>query len=81
VQGGVAQLIAGVNSGVINNVSQKTLALGARWEAGKSYAVKAELARISLAAGAEGVFTNITGGAFANDTTINVISVGVDFVF
>jgi len=34
-------------------------------------------------AGSSGIFAGVNGpgGSFANDTTVNVISVGVDFVF
>ena len=81
VQAAVPQLIGGVNQGVLNNITEKTLAIGTRWDAGKSYAVKAELARISVPAGSRGIFMNVAGGYFAKDTTVNVLSVGVDFVF
>ncbi len=81
VQGTVPVLIANVNGGILSNNNQKTLALGTRWEAGKSYAVKGEWAQISVPAGSSGGFSNVKGGRFASDTNVNVISVGLDFVF
>lgn len=81
VQGTVAFLIANVNSGILNNNAEKTFALGTRWDAGKSYAVKAEWANVSVPKGSSGRFRDITGGVFASDKSINVFSVGIDFVF
>ncbi len=81
VQGTVPVLIANVNGGILSNNNQKTFALGTRWEAGKSYAVKGEWAQISVPAGSSGGFSNVKGGRFASDTNVNVISVGLDFVF
>jgi hypothetical protein len=79
VQVGVATAVGGVNAGVLNNYEEKTLALGARWDAGKGYAIKGEIARVSFPADSTGWFSGATRSA--TDTTINVLSVGVDFVF
>jgi hypothetical protein len=79
IQGTVPVLVANVNGGVLQDQDEKTLAFGARWDAGKGYAIKGEIARVSVPAGSKGWFANTPG--FASDTTINVLSVGVDFVF
>ena len=73
--------IAGVNQGALTNNTQSTTAIGARWDAGKSYAVKGELAQITVPAGSTGVFRDVKGGKFATETKVNVVTVGVDFVF
>ena len=52
-----------------------------RWEAGKSYAVKAEFANIAIPKGATGGLSGVAGGKFESDTSVNVVSVAVDFVF
>jgi hypothetical protein len=74
----VAALVGGVNANVLGNAAQNTLAFGTRWDAGKSYAVKAEWAAVSVPAGSSGLFR---GNVSAQDTTINVFSAGIDFVF
>jgi hypothetical protein len=79
VQVGVATAVANVNGGVLNNYTEKTLAFGARWDAGKGYAIKGEIARVSIPADSTGWFTGATRSA--TDTNVNVLSVGVDFVF
>lgn len=74
-------VIAAVNSGALTNNSQRTTAFGLRRELGASWAVKGELARITVPAGATGVFRDVKGGRFAVDTDITVTTLAVDFVF
>lgn len=77
----VAALIGGVNTGVLSDSSNSTIAIGVRWDLGKSYALKGEIAQTTTPAGAVGVYRAIKGGKFATDTNINVFSLAVDFVF
>lgn len=67
----------------VEDVSVSTLALGSRWDLGKSYALKAEIAQVMVPAksGAGGLFRNLKPGAFQADTRVSVFSVLVDFVF
>jgi hypothetical protein len=81
VQGTVPALIAAVNSNIMNNSAQRTTALGVRWDAGKSFDVKAEWARLSVPAGSVGGFSDVQGGSFAVDTNVNVFTIMLDFVF
>lgn len=81
IQGTVPVLIAAVNSGVLKDTSEKTIAIGTRWDAGKNYDVKAEIQRIAVPAGSAGAFSQVTGGSYATDTNVTVFSVCVDFVF
>ena len=81
VQGTVPVLIAGVNS-LLSDTSERTSALGVRWDVGKNYDIKAEYQRINVPANSAGVFDfPVTGGRFSTDTSVNVMSLVVDFVF
>ncbi len=77
----VQGLIGAVNTNILGSQTQKTLAFGSRWDVGSSYALKGEWALISVPAGSAGGFSAVKGGRFASDTTINVLSLGLDFVF
>jgi hypothetical protein len=83
VQGTVAALVGGLNVGVLTDGTQRSVALGARWDAGKSYALKAEYMQLAIPAGANGAMKNIATptGRFTSDTNVNVLSLGLDFVF
>lgn len=80
--GTAAALVAALDSAV-EDASVSTLALGSRWDLGKSYALKAEIAQVMVPAksGATNLFRNFKPGAFQSDTTVNVFSVLIDFVF
>lgn len=80
VQGTVPVLLAAAN-GLVTNQSEKTSALGVRWDAGSNYDIKAEFQQIRVPAGSTGVFKNVQGGAYSVNTNINVFSLCVDFVF
>jgi len=80
IQGAVPVLIGAVN-GLLGDESEKTVAIGTRWDAGKNYDVKAEIQRISVPAGSSGAFSQIAGGRFASDTDVTVFSLCLDFVF
>ena len=75
----LAPLRAAVEGLVANsNISQKTQALGLRWDAWKNIDVKAQVDHITPDSGARGLFNNPKpgfGGA------VNVYTVAVDFVF
>lgn len=83
VQGTVPVLIAGVNNGVVADITNSSISFGTRWDLGKSYALKGEWSQMSIPAGASGYLNRgpIPGGRVASDTTINVFSAGIDFVF
>jgi len=83
VQGGVAQLIAGANNGIVANTENSSISFGTRWDLGKSYALKGEWTQMSIPAGASGYLNRgpIPGGRVASDTTVNVFSAVIDFVF
>ena len=66
---------------LIADNTDNTTAFGVRWEAGKSYAVKAEFANIAIPKGSSGGLSGVAGGKFESDTSVNVVSVAVDFVF
>ena len=66
---------------LIADNTDNTTAIGVRWEAGKSYAVKAEYANIAIPKGSNGGLGGVPGGKFESDTSVNVFSVAVDFVF
>lgn len=75
---GLAQLKAVVDGTVASqHLGQKTVALGARWDFYRNFALKAQLERIRL--DGNGYFTQVKPG-LAN-SSVNVLSVAVDTVF
>ena len=58
---------------------QKTTSVGVRWDAMKNTDVKLQLDRVSLGNGNTGYFTNVQPALAGS--TVNVVSVAVDFVF
>ncbi len=79
----VVKLVDAVNNGVLGDQSDKGTALGVRWDAGKNYDIKAEYQQIRIPAGSSAGFqhfTNVTG-KFDSATSVNLISLCVDFVF
>lgn len=81
IQSAVGDLIAAANSGVLINSTQKTMALGARWDLGRNYAIKGEYSRIAVPAGSSGGFSKVSGNKFKSDTQVDVISIGLDLIF
>jgi hypothetical protein len=61
------------------NISQKTLSLGSRWDFARNLAAKFEFEQIKTGSGAIGLFKLAQPG-FAG-STVNVYSVSLDFVF
>ncbi|TDK68566.1 hypothetical protein [Sapientia aquatica] len=78
VQGTVPVLIAGVN-GLLRDTSEKTSALGVRWDAGKNYDIKAEVQKLTIPSGSDGALNQVTGHPPVGNT--NLFSLAVDFVF
>lgn len=80
---GTARALVGALDSAVEDASVSTLAFGSRWDLGKSYALKAEVAQVTVPAksGATNVFRNFKPGSFQSDTTVSVFSVLVDFVF
>ena len=78
VQGTVPVLIAGVN-GLLGDTSEKTSALGVRWDAGKNYDIKAEFQKLTIPDGSTGALFQVTGQPPVKST--NLFSLAVDFVF
>lgn len=77
---GAAGLVAGLNASLqAFAFEQNTTTLGVRWDAVRNVAVKAQFDRVDLGAGSAGRFVNAKPG-FAG-STVNVLSVAVDFVF
>lgn len=79
----VAALRAGV-AGVIaaQDYGQKTVAIGARWDAFKSVAFKAQLERIKPDGSANGQFyVSPTSTTTINGDSVNVFTLSADFVF
>jgi len=75
---GLTQLKAVVDGTVASqHLAQKTLAVGARWDFARNFALKAQLERMRL--NGDGNFAQIRPG-FTN-STVNVLSVSVDTVF
>jgi hypothetical protein len=60
--------------------SQRSLALGVRWDVANNFAVKAQYDYVDLSSGSTGVLTNYQPG-FERGTDFNVFSLAVDFVF
>jgi len=58
---------------------QKTVSVGLRWDAMKNTDVKLQWDRVSLGSGNTGFFTNVQPALAGS--TVNVVSVAVDFVF
>ena len=81
VQGTVPVLIANVNGGILSNNKQTTVAVGSRWDLSSNYALKGEWAMITIPADSSGGFSYVKGGRFTSETTVNVLSLGLDFVF
>jgi hypothetical protein len=82
VQGGVAQLIAGANNGVVPDTTGSSVSFGTRWDLGKSYALKGEWSSMSIPQGASSYLNrSMPGGRVASDTTVNAFTAVVDFVF
>ncbi len=73
------QLVYGVNS-QITDETEKTGALGVRWDAGNNYDIKAEFQQIRVPAMSTGSFS-IPSGFYSVNTNVNVFSLCVDFVF
>lgn len=83
VQGQVAGLIAAVNNGVVPDTTGSSISFGTRWDLGKSYALKGEWSQMYIPAGASSYLNRgpIPGGRVPSDTTVNVFSATLDFVF
>jgi hypothetical protein len=85
VQGPASYLIGAVNSAQnLKSESEKAIAFGSRWDAGKNYDVKAEVQVISVPGGSSGIFSPVQGGGswvFPSRTNVPVFSLCVDFVF
>jgi hypothetical protein len=81
VQGTVPFLIANVNGGILGSYKQRTVGFGSRWDLGSNYALKGEWAVVTVPADSSGGFSAVKGGRFTSETTINVLSLGLDFVF
>jgi hypothetical protein len=79
----MAALIAGVNNGVVPDTTSSSISFGTRWDLGKSYALKGEWSQMMIPAGASGYLNRdpILGGRVASETTVNVFSAAIDFVF
>jgi predicted porin len=78
----LAPLSAAINT-VLNDArtgGQRSVALGARWDAWKSASLKAQLEHITPKDGGVGLFV-ANPGASLNGDSVNVLSVSVDFVF
>lgn len=76
---GLAQLKAVVDGTVASqHLGQKTLAVGARWDFYRNFALKGQLERIRL--DGNGYFTRVTSPGFSN-SSVNVLSLSVDTVF
>jgi opacity protein-like surface antigen len=60
--------------------SQRSIALGMRWDVANNFALKAQYDYVDLASGSTGVLTNYQPG-FERGTDFNVFSLAVDFVF
>lgn len=75
-------LSRGVNTvlGDARTGGQRSLALGARWDAWKSASLKAQLEHITPKDGGAGLFAADPGTSLNGDS-VNVLSVSVDFVF
>lgn len=77
---GAAALVGGLNASLqAFAFEQKTTTVGVRWDAVRNVAVKAQFDRVALGAGSAGRFVNATPG-FAG-SSVNLLSVAVDFVF
>lgn len=79
---GLSAASAGINA-VLNDAKtagQKSVALGARWDAWKSAAIKAQLEHITPKDGGVGQFYAAPGTSLNGDS-VNVLSISVDFVF
>lgn len=78
----VAALRAGINSVIAGQeTGQKTVAIGARWDAFKSVAFKAQLERIKPD-GANGLFyVSPTSTSNISGDSVNVFTLSADFVF
>jgi hypothetical protein len=83
--GPTARALVAALDGAIQDNSVSTLAVGGRWDLGKSYALKAELAQVKAPAGSApaNLFRDYRSGlqAFRDETNTSVFSVLVDFVF
>lgn len=78
----LAPLSTAINT-VLNDArtgGQRSVALGARWDAWKSASLKAQLEHITPKDGGVGLFV-ANPGASLNGDSVNVLSVSVDFVF
>lgn len=84
--GGFSPQLTAVSNGVNTVFSdartggQRSVALGARWDAWKSASLKAQLEHITPKDGGVGLFV-ANPGASLNGDSVNVLSVSVDFVF
>lgn len=77
---GAAALVGGLNASLqAFAFEQKTTSVGVRWDAMRNVAVKAQFDRVALGAGSAGRFVN-AGPGFAG-SSVNLLSVAVDFVF
>lgn len=80
--GSLAVLSNGVNT-VLNDArtgGQRSVALGARWDAWKSASLKAQVEHITPKDGGVGLLL-ASPGTSLNGDSVNVVSVSVDFVF
>jgi hypothetical protein len=72
---------AAVVDGFINeDSSQRSIALGVRWDVANNFAVKAQYDYVDLASGSLGLLTNHQPG-FERGGDFNVFSLAIDFVF
>ena len=84
--GGFSSSLVALSSGVgtvLNDVrtsGQRSVAVGARWDAWKSASLKAQLEHITPKDGGVGQFVAAPGTSLNGDS-VNVLSVSVDFVF
>lgn len=84
--GGVSPALRAVSAGVGTVLSdastggQRSVAVGARWDAWKSASLKAQLEHITPKDGGVGQFVAAPGTSLNGDS-VNVLSVSVDFVF
>lgn len=84
--GGLSPALRAVSAGVgtvlsdANTGGQRTLAVGARWDAWKSASLKAQLEHIKPKSGGVGLLLADPGTSLDGDS-VNVLSVSVDFVF
>ena len=78
--GPATQLNAALNASLQSKVVQDSVSGGLRWDFMKNVDLKVQYDRMRISAGSTGALVNTQPG-FRLGTTVNLVSVGVDFVF